>query len=470
MFNNTIMKYKYKDITLDKYQTKAVLCNDKRCLVVAGAGSGKTLTICAKIDYLLKNGIDNKNILCLSFTNETVNSLKRRLNNIDVMTFHKFALNIIPNNKYKLCNDYLLKYIIDEYFESYINDGTSILLDIYLKDNEIDKNEFLKYFKTVSLNFIHTLKAYDYTLEDLLSIIKKTSIFNDKVLLIIIFKIFYLYEEEKNSQNIIDFDDLLNLGRIYVSKLKYFKYKYIIIDEYQDTSIIRYNLIKTIIDKFSINLICFGDDYQSIYGFNGCNLDVFLNFKKNMKGKIIKLKYTYRCPKDIVDVSYYFIKKNKKLLKKSLRSNKYVRNSINVIYTSNITNTYYKIIESLDNILILGRNNKDILLINNGDYSYKDKSIKFLTVHSAKGLESDNVIIVNLVDDRLGFPNKIKEMSIYKYVKCDPQIEEERRLFYVALTRCKNKVFIITNKVSSSVFIKELLKDYKFKIKTFNFD
>ena len=464
------MKYKYNEITLDKYQTKAVLCEYNRYLVVAGAGSGKTLTICAKVDFLLKNGIKNSEILCLSFTNETVNSLKNKLNNIDVMTFHKFALSLLPKNKYKLCNDYLLKYIIDEYFEAFIIDGTNKILDIYLKENELDKENFLEYFKNIILNYIHTLKSYNYTLEDLFIIIKKAKPFEDKVLLIIIFKIYYIYEEEKESQNIIDFDDLLNLGRLYVNKFKYFKYKYIIIDEYQDTSIIRFNLIKTIIDKFSINLICFGDDFQSIYGFNGCNLDIFLNFKKNFNGKILKLRHTYRCPKDVVDISYYFIRKNKKLLRKRLISTNYIKNSINIIYTQNITKAYYEIIEKIDNIIILGRNNSDVYLINNGNYSYKGKNIRFLTIHSAKGLESDNIIVVNMTNNKLGFPNNISEMNIYKYVNNEPQIEEERRLFYVALTRCKNTIYLITNKTSTSIFIKELIKDYKFKIKTFNFN
>ena len=468
--NNTIMRYRYNNVLLDKYQTRAVLCDEKYYLVVAGAGSGKTLTICAKIDYLLNNGIKKNNILCLSFTNETVNNLKAKLEGVDVMTFHKFALNYLPNNNYKICNDYLLKYIIDEYFESIIYDGTNKLLDVYLAENEIIKEKFIQNFKNICLCFIHTLKAYNYNLNDLYTIIKKTNSFEDKVLLIIIFKIYYLYEEEKTSQNLIDFDDLLILASSYISKIKFFKYKYIIIDEYQDTSPLRFNLIKTIIENFSINLICFGDDFQSIYGFNGCNLDIFLNFKKNIGGKILKLKYTYRCPKDIVDISYRFIKKNKKQLRKQLISTRYIKNSINVIYTKNITKTYYEIIENIDNILILGRNNKDINLINNGNISYKNKIVRFLTVHSSKGLESDYVIIINLIDDYLGFPNKIKENNIFKYIKKDEYLEEERRLFYVALTRCKNKVFLLTNKANQSEFINELFKDYKFKIKTFNFN
>ena len=465
MFNNINMRYVLDEVVLDKYQSRAVYCNKKNYLVVAGAGSGKTLTIRAKIDYLIRSGINPRKILCLSFTNETVNELKSKTS-VDVMTFHKFAISLIPKDRYQICTDSLLRYVIDEYFESFIYDGTDILLDIYIQDNDLVREKYLNNFKSIILSFINTFKSYGYSFDIFLKLLKDNSIpYYDKILLVIIFKIYYLYEEEKKSKNLMDFNDILTLGTEYVDKTNYFRYQYIIIDEYQDTSYLRYRLIDRLSDKYSLNVICFGDDYQSIYGFNGCDLDIFLKYK----GPIVKLKYTYRCPKDIVDISYRFVKKNKRQLHKRLISTKYIKHSINVVYTSNITNTFNTLIKDIDNILILGRNNKDQFLINNGDLNYENKSIRFLTVHSAKGLESDYVFIVNAIDDTLGFPNKIKEYNIFKYIKNDDRDNEERRLFYVALTRAKKKVYIITNKVNPSCFVKELLKDYKFKIKTFNF-
>ena len=109
-----------------------------------------------------------------------------------------------------------------------------------------------------------------------------------------------------------------------------------------------------------------------------------------------------------------------------------------------------------------GRNNKDLDV---QGLNIEDKDIRFLTVHKSKGLESDYVIIVNVIDDVLGFPNKIKEESILEYLKESNNLEEERRLFYVALTRCKKKVFILTEKNKESIFIKELKRDFKYKIK-----
>ena len=465
MFNNINMRYVLDGSILDKYQSKAVYCNKNNYLVVAGAGSGKTLTIRAKIDYLIRNGINPRKILCLSFTNETVNELRSKTS-VDVMTFHKFAISLIPKDRYKICTDYLLKYVIDEYFESFIYDGTDVLLDIYLQDNGIGREYFLNNFKSVILSFINTFKSYGYSLEYFLRLLKDNSIsYYDKVLLVIIFKIYYLYEEEKSSKNLMDFNDILTLGTEFVDKNNCFKYQYIIIDEYQDTSYLRYKLIDKLSHKYLLNIICFGDDYQSIYGFNGCDLDIFLKYK----GPVIKLKYTYRCPKDIVDISYRFIRKNKRQLRKRLISTKYLDSSINVVYTNDVTNTFNTLIKDLDDILILGRNNRDQFLINNGDLAYDNKSIRFLTVHSAKGLESDYVFIINVIDDILGFPNRIKEYDIFKYIKNDDRDNEERRLFYVALTRARKKVYIFTSKVSPSCYVKELIKDYKFKIKTFNF-
>ena len=122
-------------------------------------------------------------------------------------------------------------------------------------------------------------------------------------------------------------------------------------------------------------------------------------------------------------------------------------------------------------IISLGEFLEQISLVADvADYKNIDEAVTLMTVHSAKGLENDNVIILNLVDDSLGFPNKIKEMNIFKYIKKEDYLDEERRLFYVALTRAKKKVFLLTNKASTSIFVKELNKDYKFKIKTFNFN
>lgn len=451
--------YKLNDIILDKYQSRAIYCNKKNYLVVAGAGSGKTLTIVAKVDYLLKNNVNNKKILCISFTNETVNSLRNSLekNNlsVDVKTFHRLSLDIL-NNKYSIASSNLLEYVTEEYFESLIYFDNSYKLLEFI-DN-------LDYVKKIIITFINQLKTYNYNHEYILSLLRNPFLdIDQKIILSLVLKVYLVYDEELKSVNKIDFNDMINLAIEKVEGLKYFKYSYIIIDEYQDTSYSKYLLIKKLIDKFDISLMSVGDDYQSIYSFTGCNLSLFTKFKKYFKkSKIIKLKYTYRNPSDIVEISKRFVLKNRNQIHKRLKSNKYVSDSINVVYIKDLESDFNKIIKSIDNILVIGRNNKDLEILKDKEYN---KNIKFLTVHSSKGLESDYVIILNVIDDYLGFPNKIKNDSILSLIFNYNYLEEERRLFYVALTRAKRRVFIFTIRGRESIFIKELIKEYKSKIK-----
>ena len=121
-------KITFNNKTLDKYQTKAVLCNKKNYLVVASAGSGKTFTIASKINYLVRKlNVKPSSILCISFTNNSVNDMKRVFTNnnlnIDVMTYHKIAMYILRNINYKIANPNILQYITNEYFESFIYDS-----------------------------------------------------------------------------------------------------------------------------------------------------------------------------------------------------------------------------------------------------------------------------------------------------------------------------------------------------------
>lgn len=451
-------KYMLNDVVLDKYQSSAIFCDKKAYLVVAGAGSGKTLTIVAKIDYLLKNNVDKDKILCLSFTNETVNSLRNSLkkNNlsVDVKTFHRLSLDILKN-KYSISSSNLLEYVTEEFYESIIYYDNSYKLVQYI-DN-------LEYLKKVTISFINQLKSNNYNKDYIYSLINSFIDIDSKIILTLILKVYLIYEEELKSVNKIDFNDMINIAIEKIDSLRYFKYSYIIIDEYQDTSFSKYLLIKKLINRFNISLMAVGDDYQSIYSFTGCNLSLFTKFKKYFKNsKIIKLKYTYRNSFDIVEISKRFVLKNRNQISKKLKSLKYIKDSINIVYVNDLFTSFNKVIEDIDNIMVLGRNNKDIEQLASNDYN---KNIRFLTVHSSKGLESDNVIILNVIDDYLGFPNKIKNDFILSLIFNYNYLEEERRLFYVALTRTKERVFIFTIKGRESIFVKELIREYKRKIK-----
>lgn len=436
---------------LDEFQMNAVMSNHDATVVVAGAGSGKTFTIIGKIKYLIeKCNINEKEILCISFTKACVNNLIDKLDSYnikcDVKTFHKLGLDILESNYSIIPNNYL-DYIIDEYFKSYIkynNKKFKLLKNIYYTDsNSFFRSKDYEELKYNIKYFIDLAKSNAITINELFKYYKKM-VFSNKKIIKYIMDIYLIYERELNSSNLIDFNDML-IKATNSKNINKLHYKYIIIDEFQDTSIIRFNLILNIIKYTKAKLMVVGDDYQSIYKFNGCNVDIFLNIKKYIKDtEYFYLKYTYRNSNELIHVSTCFIMKNKNQLKKSIISNKSIKKPIIIVFNHNYKDYI------TDDTLIIGRNNKDIINI-----EYNNK----LTIHKSKGLEARNVILVN--SDNI--PNKIKENSIISLlIKKDKYIlyEEERRLFYVALTRCKDTIYIIVNK-KISPFVKELIHDYK---------
>lgn len=441
---------------LDEYQEKAINDQHKSILLVAPAGSGKTLTILAKIKLLVEKGINERNILCISFTNKSVNDVKARLDkigiNCNVMTFHRLALNILNNNKYSLANDNLLPYIIDEYFLSYIRYNKKKLLDfkrnMYISSTKkiYNSKEYIQLKKTI-LTFIKLAKANMIKLKDIYRFYKNEK-FENKIILKYIIDIYTIYNNELKSQNKLDLDDLIYQAAKQVNTTN-INYKYIIIDEFQDTSYLRIELVKNIINKCNAKLFCVGDDYQSIYRFSGCNLDIFLNFKNIFKDTSIHfLKNTYRNSKELIYATNHFIMKNKKQIIKTIDSTKSINKPIKIIFNKT-ANECIDYINDAD-LLIIGRNNSDIAHLNHSNK---------LTIHTSKGLEGNNVLLVNSDD----IPSKIKNEDILKYVTLEKDYlmyEEERRLFYVALTRTKNIIYIQVNK-KISPFVKELIKNYK---------
>ena len=411
-----------------------------------------------KVKYLIEHEkIKEDEILCISFTNETVNNLYLKLKelgyDIEVKTFHKLGLKFLENRNYTTIEDNYLEYIIDEYFKSFIKydkKRVRVLKNMLFTDTSIDKilkSSEYKHIKELISTFIRLAKCNNYTLIDIYNVYK-SELFNNKLLLHNILDIYMIYIRELESLNKIDFDDMIIKA---IDDVKYFKlkYKYIIIDEFQDTSLIRYDLIKEIIKYTNAKVFVVGDDWQSIYRFSGCNLNLFVNFNKYFDDcGYYYLKYTYRNSNELIHISSSFIMKNKKQLGKSIVSNKNIDIPIVILFDYTV-NEVLNLINEEDTI-ILGRNNSDIANI---DYDNK------LTIHRSKGLEANNVILVN--SDSI--PNKIKNEDILKYVLKDKDYvlyEEERRLFYVALTRTKKRIYIMVNK-KISPFVKELIHDYK---------
>ncbi|MBE6156933.1 MAG: hypothetical protein E7161_04255 [Firmicutes bacterium] len=470
--------YRVGKFELDDNQMQLLL-NDNNSLVIAGAGSGKTLTILGKINYLIEHNIClPEQILIISFTNASVNDIKTRINyNVNVYTFHKLAMTILENAdyKYSLCPSALLRFVIEEYIHTCSVKEQKIILK-FLKIN-FSYTFFLKSKQCQSFcnlieTFINLFKTNNFSVQEILN---KNFSNLQKEVMIIFFKIYKKYNSEKLGLQQLDFDDLIIYATLIVKKTN-LKYKYIIIDEFQDTSLIRLNLIKEIYLQSKSKIVVVGDDWQSIYRFSGCDLNIFLNFSKIFpKVQKINLTNTYRNSSQLILIASEFIQKNPLQIKKSLTSQKQNISPIVLVPYKNKNIIFKKLLNHLikiskNNIMILGRNNNDIFeyldedfIFENNIIHYMDCKINYYTVHRSKGLEAEHVIILNCNDSILGFPNKIENNAIIN--KLIPNVEikfaEERRLFYVALTRCKETTYLVYNKNYPSIFLKEIKKIIK---------
>lgn len=481
---------------LDGFQKNVVLDKSKNLLVVAGAGSGKTLTIVSKIKYLIeKKNVNPSDILCISFTNEAVNSLVNKIQNVNVnvFTFHKLSLNVLSkaNISYNIVPSNLLEYIVEEFFETYAFNNNFLLRNVLIyfkirvnktinlveKYNCFIKEHYLEVssFKKLLVKFIMLFKSMGYKYNYFLKILNRVYKKRDIAFILIVINIYLIYEDELKSIKCIDFDDMIIYARELIMNDKIMLgYKYIFVDEFQDTSYIRYLLLKAIADKTDANIVCVGDDFQSIYRFSGCDLNIFVNFSKYFNNsKILKLENTYRNSKQLIHVAGKFIMRNKKQINKNMISNITVDKPIVIYYYKDLKSDFEDLVRYIyGKIMVISRNNADIKDVLNDNFILKkdeiiyinDKNIilKFLTVHRSKGLEADNIIVLNVIDELTGFPNKIEDDRILRFVSNKSELyDEERRLFYVALTRTKNRVYLLTQKGRESVFIKEIQTRYK---------
>ncbi len=295
----------------------------------------------------------------------------------------------------------------------------------------------------------------------------------------LIINIYNLYNQSLKEENALDFNDMINESiNILKSRGLTKKWQYIIVDEYQDTSLTKFNLLDELIKLSNAKFLAVGDDFQSIYRFTGCNLNIFLDFSSYFTySKTFQIVNTYRNPQELINLAGSFIMKNKKQQRKVLKSHKHLEKPVVIYYTNDYPKTLKEILTKISypqskEIMVLGRNNKDILRYidkdftrENDKYTYKNITFRYLTIHKSKGLESDAVVIINLEDSLLGLPTKIKDEEILKYVNNTKDYypyEEERRLFYVALTRTKSYCYLIVPYYNESIFIKELLQNKKY--------
>ncbi len=253
------------------------------------------------------------------------------------------------------------------------------------------------------------------------------------------------------------------------------KFEYILVDEFQDVNNLQVELIKLLLTGKS-QLFCVGDDWQSIYGFRGSNVDYIVNFSDHFKeAETIKLSMNYRSTEHIVGASNEVIKYNKFKVDKNVQSNKKSSSKIHIYAGKNEAENIEYVLSQVNKLKAKGYNAEDILFLYRRKKMYYPYSERFRqervfvsdkTIHASKGLEARAVFIIGLTEGNGGFPDIWMEDRIYQVIKKsnhDLLLEEERRLFYVAITRAKDDLFLITEKGNESSFIKEIPEDFTFK-------
>lgn len=342
---------------------------------------------------------------------------------------------------------------------------------------------------------INHIKSNNYTFDMVRQLNARTNkSSNNGVLLSLIEPIYDAYCSYLKEKNEIDFNDMINIASEYITRGKYINtYKYVIVDEYQDISRARYALLMSMRESNDFKLFCVGDDWQSIYRFSGSDIRCILNFEQYWgASEISKIETTYRFSKSLIDVSGTFIMQNPSQIKKAIKGKmvdqEFALGEINgytdeqaIYYLTQVLNE----LPPNSSVFFIGRYGFDCRIVENGkaltcrynketefeDVIYlkrPDLKISFMTAHKSKGLQADYVFVINNKNSKRGFPSKIQDADIIELLLNSYDqypYEEERRLFYVALTRARKKVFLVTVKGQESEFVMELRHRYSEQLK-----
>ena len=340
--------------SLNNEQKKAAMHMEGPCLVIAGAGSGKTKVLTTRIANLINNGVYSNKILAITFTNKAAGEMRTRVENLIgahnafVGTFHSFGLRVIKENheKLNLTNNFT---IVDT------EDVTSIIKRV-LKSFDLDPKNYAPAYIRERISFIKNNLLSDVDIDRFfLSEPEKIAA-----------KVYHEYEKILKRNNTIDFDDLLKLpvelfkNNPDILEKYQNRYEYILIDEYQDTNEVQYKMVKLLAKK-NENLFVVGDPSQSIYAFRGANFQNILNFEKDYPNcTVIKLPQNYRSTQTILDAANDVIKNNKERKDIDLFSDLGTGVKIKYIRAHNDEAEVTRVISEIKDLLGQGYQKKDI--------------------------------------------------------------------------------------------------------------
>lgn len=361
------------------------------------------------------------------------------------------------------------------------------LYDLLVKRNKkVEKSVYV-----LILSFITLMKANEKTIDGLLSDLDKGVSKDDmlggdqrnRIILTEVIKPFFdEYERVLNSKYEIDFTDAIIQATELCRKGLWKKYEYILVDEFQDISVDRYKFLQALRSESpKTKLFCVGDDWQSIFRFAGSDMSLVYDFEKYFGfTEQCKIETTYRFHQPLIDKSSAFIMRNKEQKEKTIKtpSNDPYNTYLNFVKCdgedkNGVLNKVEEIVKTIpdkQSILLLGRYNYDATSVGfSGKIDMKDnrimvkiggRDLPFLSVHSAKGLEADHVILVNCNQGAYGFPSLIEDDPILDFVLSKSEtypFAEERRLFYVAMTRARMRMYVLYDQKKPSPFIGEFL-------------
>ncbi|MEQ1500351.1 MAG: UvrD-helicase domain-containing protein [Parcubacteria group bacterium] len=340
----------------------------------------------------------------------------------------------------------------------------------------LEKSGNIREITELFSTFLDLCKSNSYTLPKLRERIWSRRNAREMAFYEIFSPIYQSYEDRLSKTNSIDFHDMLIKAADFISRgLYHANYKYVIIDEFQDFSVSKYVLVKAICDQNpDTKLFCVGDDWQSIFRFAGSDISLMTNFEEaygyTRKNQLV---ITNRFNNSIAIVSNKFILKNPNQIKKEVTSGKIVTDeAVSIFYKKgeNTEKLFHEILGSLNTDAVQKGKISSVFLLGRYKFNkpedlskylhqYKNLNVEFLTIHAAKGSEADYVIILDVTSGKYGFPSEITDDPLLEIVlsKGDPYPHaEERRLMYVAMTRARDKVFIITEDINKSAFVLEM--------------
>ena len=353
------------------------------------------------------------------------------------------------------------------------------LYDMVLPPNSKHEKAFIRLVVT----FVTLIKSSCKSVDEVLRQTKNAGDERSTFIIKNIFQpVYKRYIEELANINQIDFTDAILQATDICRSSHPVKYDYIIVDEFQDISVDRYNFLKVLREgNPPAKLYCVGDDWQSIYRFSGSDMALFNQFSDYFgQTEINKIETTYRFGEPLVSLSSQFIQRNEAQIKKNIHPfNLQVKTELQFCdyERRDYCNVIGQLVASIPldkSVFLLGRYSFDDYYLsfmyksvkegNRFFYIIGDRKIEFLTVHKSKGLEADYVIILQCNKDTYGFPSLVSDDPVLNYVltKSDQYpYGEERRLFYVAITRAKVKTYILYDRRFPSVFVDEFLHPEK---------